>query len=135
MKQLLINIDVDDIDRAVTFYQTAFELTLGRRFDGEFVELLGLPVPLYLLEKKAGTMPCADANAPRTYARHWTPVHLDIVVESLSEATTRALAAGARAESDVIVEPYGHLTFFGDPFGHGFCFIEWKGKGYDELLE
>jgi predicted enzyme related to lactoylglutathione lyase len=59
---------------------------------------------------------------------------MDIVVTDLAEATSRAVAAGACTESGVIIEPYGRMTFFSDPFGHGFCFIEWIGRGYDELL-
>lgn len=30
--QLLINIDVDDLERAVAFYTRAFDLRVGRRF-------------------------------------------------------------------------------------------------------
>jgi predicted enzyme related to lactoylglutathione lyase len=133
--QLLINIDVDDVPRAEDFYTAAFKVTVGRRFDDGFVELLGLPVPVYLLKKASGTLPFEGAGVGRSFARHWTPVHMDVIVEDLAEATLRAVAAGARAESGVIREPYGLMTFFSDPFGHGFCFIEWKGRGYDELLE
>lgn len=135
MSQLLVNIDVEDVTRAEAFYTAAFALTVGRRFDSQFVELLGLPVPLYLLEKKEGTAPFAAASLPRSYKRHWTPVHLDVIVDDLDEATGRAVAAGAHAESGVIEEPYGNMTFFSDPFGHGFCLIEWKGEGYGELLK
>lgn len=37
----LLNIDVPDVEAATTFYTTAFELTVGRRFGTDFVELLG----------------------------------------------------------------------------------------------
>lgn len=53
----------------------------------------------------------------------------------MTEAFARVVGAGARSESDVIEKTYGRLAFFSDPFGHGFCLIEWKGKGYDELLK
>ena len=33
MRQLLINIDVDDVDKAVAFYTEAFDVKVGRRFD------------------------------------------------------------------------------------------------------
>lgn len=131
---MLINIDVDDIERGVAFYTRAFGLVVGRRFDAAFVELLGLPAPIYLLEKQRNTLPFAGAGAPRNYERHWTPVHIDITVPNLAEAHAQAVAAGARVESGVVEEPYGLMTFFSDPFGHGFCFIEWRGRGYDELL-
>lgn len=132
---LLINIDVDDVPKAEAFYQAAFGVRVGRRFDAGFVELVGLPSPIYLLDKKSGTPPFAGASATRSYARHWTPVHLDLIVADLAEATKRAVAAGARVESGVIDEKYGLMSFFSDPFGHGFCFIEWKGQGYDALLQ
>ena len=55
------------------------------------------PGPIYLLEKAAGT-PAAGARQPRDYARHWTPVHLDVVVDDVDAAVARAVAAGARLE-------------------------------------
>src|SRR5262249_11902717 len=53
--QLLINIDVDDLNRAAAFYCPAFGLSIGRRFGALGVELLGATSPLYLLAKPAGT--------------------------------------------------------------------------------
>jgi hypothetical protein len=32
MAEVLVNIDVEDLERAVAFYRDAFELTVGRRF-------------------------------------------------------------------------------------------------------
>ena len=29
---------------------------------------------------------------------------------------------------------YGRLALLSDPFGHGFCLLEFRGNGYDELL-
>ena len=55
------------------FYGAALGLTVGRRFDADFVELLG-----------------SDA-------------------------------------------PYGKLAMFADPFGHGFCLIEFNQEGYDAI--
>lgn len=133
MRELLINIDVDDIDRAITFYTSAFGVKLGRRLSDEFVELTGFTSPLYLLKRDSGTPPFSGARDVRQYQRHWTPLHLDVIVEDLEQATARAEAVGAQRESDVVEETYGRLAYYSDPFGHGFCFIEWRGKGYDEL--
>lgn len=55
MRELLINIDVDDIDRAITFYTSAFGVNLGRRFSDSFVELTGFTSPIYLLKRNSGT--------------------------------------------------------------------------------
>jgi predicted enzyme related to lactoylglutathione lyase len=133
MASVLINIDVDDMERAVAFYTAAFDLTLGRRFDGGFVELLGAEAPFYLLKKPAGGAPFQGAAATRSYARHWTPLHLDWVVDDLDAALERALAAGAKLEQPATDHAYGRLALLGDPFGHGFCLLEFRGRGYDEL--
>lgn len=132
MPQILINLDVDDMERAVAFYTQALELRVGRRFDG-FVELLGAEVPLYLLLKAPGTEPFERAEQTRSYERHWTPLHLDFVVSNLDAALARALAAGAALESPPSRHRYGRLALLRDPFGHGFCLLQFEGKGYDEI--
>jgi len=60
---LLVNIDVDVLDRAVRFHTAAFDLRVGRRFGAGGVELLA------------------------------------------------------------------------DPFGHGFCLLQFVGNGYDEIAD
>jgi predicted enzyme related to lactoylglutathione lyase len=139
MPQLLINIDVDpkDIDAAVSFYERAFGLRRGRSFDAEFVELIGAPVPIYLLGKAATEPPVPDAPrgaVARNYSRHWTPVHLDFVVDDIEAALRRAKDAGARVEREISEHAYGRLALLADPFGHGVCLLQFVGRGYDELL-
>ena len=134
MPQLLVNLDVDDIERAVSFYTAGLRLRVGRRFDDAFVELLGADAPIYLLRMPAGDKPFAGAEQGRDYSRHWTPVHLDFVVTDLDAAIARALSAGAKLESPPREEPYGRLAVLSDPFGNGFCLLEFQGRGYDELL-
>lgn len=131
--KVLINIDVPDIEQAINFYTSAFNLEVGRRFDSQFVEIIGLPAPIYLLENKEGSFPFPHASTGRTYSRHWSPIHLDFVVDSIEESRKKALAAGAKSESAIKSEPYGKLATFSDPFGHGFCLIEFEGQGYEEL--
>ncbi|MDF3071394.1 MAG: glyoxalase [Polyangiaceae bacterium] len=133
MASVLINIDVDDMERAIAFYTAAFQLEVGRRFDDAFVELLGAEAPFYLLKKDGGTPPFPGGEPGRSYARHWTPFHLDLVVADLDEAVARAVAAGARVEGPPSRHPYGRLALLADPFGHGFCLLQFQGKGYDEL--
>src|SRR5262249_41389626 len=78
MIDVLINIDVDDLERAVAFYRDAFGLTLSRRLGAGAVELVGASSRIYLLRNTEGSAPLPTApNTRRTYARHWTPVHLD----------------------------------------------------------
>lgn len=131
---LLINIDVDDLARAEAFYCAAFDLKPARRFGDGVLELLGGPAPIYLLAKAAGSAPCECAAAPRDYARHWTPMHLDVVVEDIDAAIARAVAAGAVQEKPTATQAWGRLALMADPFGHGFCFVQFLGRGYDALL-
>ena len=132
--RLLINIDVPDIEAAAAFYTAAFGLRIGRRFDAEFVELLGAPVPFYLLRKDAGTSIGPAGGDTRRYERHWSPIHPDFAVDDLEQATARAVAAGAVQEGRTCEAPYGRIAMFADPFGHGFCLIEFNERGYGALL-
>src|ERR1700758_5105300 len=111
---LLVNIDVDDLDKAVRFYQAAFGLKVGRRFGGTGVEMLGGPAPLYLLVKASGTAASSAAAQVRRYDRHWTPVHLDFVVEEIESAVQRALAAGALLEGAISTAKWGKLALMAD---------------------
>jgi predicted enzyme related to lactoylglutathione lyase len=129
---LLLNIDVPDIAAAERFYTTAFGLEVGRRFGTDFVELLGWPAPVYLLTKAAGTV--GAGGDLRCYARHWTPFHIDVVVDDVDAAVARAVAAGAMLESPAKDTSYGRIAMLGDPFGHGFCLLHFNEKGYDALL-
>lgn len=133
MVELLVNIDVDDLDRAVNFYTRALDLRAGRRLGTDTVELLGAPMPIYLLAKPAGSEPCAATGPVRDYERHWTPVHLDIVVADIDAAVARAAAAGATLERAASTHVWGRLALLSDPFGNGFCLVQFLGRGYDEL--
>lgn len=128
---LLVNIDVPDLARAEAFYVAAFGLTPTRRFGQGGVELSGLPVRLYLLEKAEGSVGAGDDI--RRYGRHWTPVHLDVVVDDLDAALARALNAGATLEQSARTEVWGSIALLADPFGHGLCLIQFLNRGYDEV--
>ncbi|HEX4180912.1 MAG TPA: VOC family protein [Caulobacteraceae bacterium] len=130
---VLINIDVPELAPAVAFYTRAFGLTVSRRFGVDGAELSGWPAALYLLEKPAGTI--GAASQPRGYERHWTPVHLDVVVEDIDAAVTRAVEAGATLEQAVRTHAWGRIAILADPFGHGLCLIQFLGRGYDEIAE
>jgi predicted enzyme related to lactoylglutathione lyase len=131
--RVLVNIDVDDLPRATKFYVDCFGLVTGRRFGAAAIELLGGDIAIYLLVNKAGTSPAPAPAQPRSYERHWTPVHLDFVVEDLEAARARALAAGAVLERDVEHHEWGSIAGFSDPFGHGFCLLRFTERGYDAI--
>jgi catechol 2,3-dioxygenase-like lactoylglutathione lyase family enzyme len=130
---LLVNIDVDDLEKATAFYCEGLGLRVGRRFEG-WRELVGGSSPIYLLPKPKGSDVSPHSTAKRDYARHWTPVHLDFVVDDIDAAVKRAIAAGATLERGVTAHAYGKLALLADPFGNGFCFIQFTGRGYDEIV-
>ena len=132
--QVRICIDVEDVEKAIAFYRDALGLRLGRRLGAKWAEMLGGASPIDLLGERAGTSPAPGANAVRTYQRHWTPVHLDCVVPDVAAAVERAQAAGAKLERPVQTRPWGLLANLSDPFGNGFCLLEMRGRGYDEML-
>lgn len=129
--RLLLNIDVPDLAAARRFYVEAFGLRDGRRLGDGVLELLGAQAPIYLLQKPTGSLGTGDQ--PRTYARHWTPVHVDVVVDDLDTALARALDAGARQEGGVREAAWGRIAQLADPFGHGWCLLQFLGKGYDGI--
>lgn len=129
--KLLLNIDVNDLASAEAFYSAAFGLSAGRRFGDDAVELLGAQVPIYLLRKAAGAT--GAGHPPRDYTRHWSPLHCDVVVEDLDAAIARAVAAGAIQEGPAREAAWGRIVQLADPFGHGWCLIQFMGRGYDEI--
>ena len=125
-------IDVADLDRALAFYTAGFGLRVGRRFGDDAAELLGGPAPIDLLRKAAGSRATPDGN-PRGYGRHWTPVHLDLVVKDAAATVAKLVELGATLESGPEDKPWGRIALLADPFGHGLCVLEFRGAGYDEI--
>ena len=56
-----------------------------------------------------------------------------MVVDDLAPALARALAAGAVQEGDVRDAAWGRIVQLADPFGHGWCLLQFLGRGYDEI--
>ena len=133
MPGLLINIDVPDLSAGEHFYTNALGLTAARRFDDDIVELTGCEVPIYLILKPAGSATGPGGGDFRHYNRHWTPVHPDFSVADLGDAIARARAAGAVQEGETLDLPYGRQAMFADPFGNGFCLIEFNEQAMTPL--
>lgn len=129
---LLVNIDVPDLGAGEAFYIAALGLERGRRFEGT-VELIGASSRIYLLEKRPGSRPSPESEDRRDYHRHWTPVHLDFVVDDLDAAVKLATDAGATVEVPARRAGYGRIALCADPFGNGFCLIEFSADGYDAI--
>lgn len=130
----IVNIDVADLVRAAAFYCGGLGLAPGRRLPGA-LELLGGPAAIYLLENAEGSEATPKSQRKRDYRRHWTPVHLDFVTEDIGAAVERAVAAGALLEKPARDEAWGRIAQLADPFGNGFCLIQFTGRGYDEIAE
>lgn len=128
--RIVVNIDVPDLAPAIEFYEKAVGAKLQRLLDTDVAELGYGRSLLYLLRKSASSAATPSGSA-RDFGRHWTPVHVDFVVDDIDAAVARAVQAGAVRESDRIEWRGSKCVTFADPFGHGFCLIEFAGKGYD----
>ncbi len=128
--RVIVNIDVPELTPAIGFYTAALGLTLNRTIEGDVAELTGASSVIYLLQNPAGSPAVATLSLARDYNRHWTPVHMDFVVDDLAEATKRAMAAGAVRESECVEWNGSKCITFSDPFGHGFCLIEFMDETY-----
>ena len=86
--------------------------------------------PIYLLQKAPGSIG-AD-NATRDYHRHWMPMHVDVVVETGTCPCPRP-GRGAIKEGEIREASWGRIVQLADPFGHGWCLLQFLGRGYDEI--
>jgi predicted enzyme related to lactoylglutathione lyase len=128
--RVIVNIDVPDLSQGIRFYTAALGLTLSRIIDDDVAELNGASSVIYLLQNAPGSPFAGAVLQGRDYARHWTPVHLDFVVEDVEAAACRAIDAGAVRESECIEWNGSKCITFSDPFGHGFCLIEFEDGTY-----
>ena len=123
--RLIVSIDVDDLNRGVAFYADGLGFVEQRRIlHDAAAELLAGKTLVYLHAKPAGTMPFPGSLDARSYTRHWTPIHLDLVVPDVEAAVARAEAAGATVERPVRNEGSWREAQLSDPFGNGFCLLE-----------
>lgn len=130
--KIIVNIDVPELEAAIRFYTAALGLTHTRTLDDDVAELSGAAATIYLLKKSGGTPAVHTPPVARDYSRHWTPVHFDLVVDDVDAAVSRAIAAGAVRETGHVDWRGSRCVSLGDPFGHGFCFIQFeRNETYD----
>jgi predicted enzyme related to lactoylglutathione lyase len=130
---LLVNVDVQDLEAGIRFYGDGLGLRLRRRLGRDIAELEGAACPVFLIRHAPGSEPFVGAHASRGFARHWTPVHLDFVVPDLDTAIRAAESAGARREGGIREFAGGRYLVLSDPFGNGFCILQFEGAGYAEI--
>jgi catechol 2,3-dioxygenase-like lactoylglutathione lyase family enzyme len=95
---LLVNIDVEDLDKATRFYCAALDLRLGRRFEGA-AELLGAAAPIYLLSKAPGTRATPGSDEKRRRVQRWKPQCKPTPGERSRCSPTRSATASACCSS------------------------------------
>ena len=134
--EIRVCIDVSDLERAIRFYTQGLGLRLGRRLDSDWAELLGATSAIDLLANPEGSAPLGQAQPQRRdYGRHWTPQHLDFVVTGIDAAAARLMAMGALLERPIQDRRWGRMASLADPWGHGLDLLEFRGRGYDEMLD
>ena len=121
MATVRVCIDVADLDQAVAFYCQALRCTeVGR--NPRTVRLTAGGSEIYLMLRPERSMPFDAAAEGRSFARHWTPVHLDFSVEDVEACTSEITRLGGTVEGRESGH-WGGLTRCADPFGNGFCLV------------
>lgn len=126
-------IEVTELDRGIEFYCNGLGLTLKRRLSSRWVELEGANLPIFLLGNRPPIADLGSTKVPRSYERHWTPVHLDFIVPDLDLAVARLSALGGSLDRGIKDREYGRIANMADPFGNGFDLIGFSGPGYDAV--
>ncbi|HYU14191.1 MAG TPA: VOC family protein [Stellaceae bacterium] len=126
-------IEVADLQRGIAFYCDGLGLALKRRLGPGWVELDGANLPIFLLGNRPPVAELGATRADRSFARHWTPVHLDFIVADLDAVVTRLTGMGASLDRAIQQAEYGRMANMADPFGNGFDLIEFSGSGYDAV--
>ena len=109
-----ICVDVDDVDRAVEFYGRGLGLSVVEHHSDWAQVKLGAQT-FWIMKAPPGV----QGPISRDYRRHWTPVHLDFVVDDIDEAVKRAVDAGGKLEGEIQRGARGALANLADPSGNG----------------
>jgi predicted enzyme related to lactoylglutathione lyase len=117
-----VYIGVTDLEHGIEFYTHGLGLQLRRRLAGNWVELVGASVPIFLLV----------SNRPCDFTGPWT-VHLDFITADLAAAVRKAQAAGAVLERELQERQWGRMANMVDPFGNPFDLIEFAPGGYRRI--
>ena len=125
-------VEVEDTEAGVAFYTAALGLTVHRRLTPRWVELTGASIPIFILGNRPTTFVAGSAEITRTFTRHWTPVHLDFIVDDLEHWVRRAQQAGAVVEREEAYASF-RMVNCSDPFGNGFDLIEVAPGGYGAI--
>jgi predicted enzyme related to lactoylglutathione lyase len=129
-----VYIEVTEAERGIAFYCEGLGLSVKRRLGPRWIELAGANLPVFLLTSQPAEVDLGRGRtAPRSYERHWTPVHLDFIVDDLDASVARLTGLGGTLDRDVESREYGRIAYMADPFGNGFDLIEFAGAGYEAV--
>lgn len=118
--RLEICIDVDDVDRAVEFYGRGLGLVVVEHHP-DWGQLELDEQKFWIMKVAAGS----EGPITRDYDRHWTPVHLDFLVDDIDQAVARAVAAGGRLDGEITRNPQrADLANLSDPAGNGVDLVQ-----------
>jgi predicted enzyme related to lactoylglutathione lyase len=126
-------VEVTEAARGIEFYCGGLGLTVKRRLSPRWIELAGANLPIFLLADRPAVADLGTAKVPRSYERHWTPVHLDFIVTDLDRMVSRLTTVGGSLDREIKHREYGRIANMADPFGNGFDLIEFSGSGYDAV--
>ena len=99
-------IEVTELPDGIKFYCDGLGLTLKRRLSPTWVELAGANLPIYLLANRPALADLGSKQVVRSYERHWTPVHLDFIVEDLDQMVAQLISLGASLDQNPRVRQY-----------------------------
>jgi predicted enzyme related to lactoylglutathione lyase len=123
-------IEVTDAEAGIAFYCGGLGLTVKRQFTRHWIELAGAKTPIFLLAEMPAEADLGSRKVPRDFGRHWTPVHIDFIVDDLDGTVARLVAAGAKVEKPTAEKAYGRICWLSDPFGNGFDLIQFNDQAY-----
>ncbi|MEZ5681873.1 MAG: VOC family protein [Erythrobacter sp.] len=120
---VVATIDVPDLASGIAFYSDALGISERVRPFPIFVVMTNGDARIGLMQKDEGTRPAPGSSDVRSYARHWTPVHLDFHVKDIDATLAAIQASGGVIEQHAGGGNLPRVAFCCDPFGHGFCVI------------
>ncbi|CAM2069816.1 VOC family protein [Sulfidibacter corallicola] len=115
-----VSIDVSDMNQALNFYTQALGCEFKKKYSDEWQVIAIGALDIHLQQKAAGTVAAGEHR--RDYRRHWTPVHLDFIVEDIRPTCSGIEAHGGSVEKQTYAEQ-ADIAYCADPFGNGFCVI------------
>jgi predicted enzyme related to lactoylglutathione lyase len=122
-----VSIDVPDLEAGLRFYGEIFGFIETARPFPTLAILDANNVSVCLHQKAAGSRSSVGGEEVRRYARHWTPVHLDLHVDDFDAVLAKVRAQGGAIENEFRVQGPKPAAFCCDPFGNGFCVIGERG--------